>query len=182
MLDRKTDGPTGYDRLASRLASSDTIITLNYDTMLDSALHRNGWDPANGYALAGTKKKFKWKPIQLSAGATAIAPMLLKLHGSANWFVRGNVSTLKRVFTSKPVRITPPRENELAHHVRQVVPPMFGKLFDHSQSIKAERLHRCGFSNADVAALLGTTTNAINVALHRARKTSRRKSPKAKKK
>jgi hypothetical protein len=50
------------------------------------------------------------------------------------------------------------------------------------QSIKAERLHRCGFSNADVAALLGTTTNAINVALHRARKTSRRKSPKAKKK
>ena len=132
MLDRKTDGPTGYDRLASRLASSDTIITLNYDTMLDSALHRNGWDSANGYALAGTKKKFKWKPIQLPAGATAIAPMLLKLHGSANWFVRGNVSTLKRVFTSKPVRITPPRENELAHHVRQVVPPMFGKLFDHS--------------------------------------------------
>jgi len=131
MLDRSVNGPTGYDRLVSRLSSSDTIITLNYDTMLDSALHRRGWNPANGYALKGTKGKCKWKPVKLPDGTPAIAPALLKVHGSANWFVRGDVSTLSRVFSSKPVRITQPRENGLAKHVRQVVPPMFGKLFDH---------------------------------------------------
>lgn len=131
MLDRASDGETGYDRLASRLASSDTLITLNYDTMLDSALHRRGWDPATGYALAGTKRKFKWKAVALEDGQVPLNPTLVKVHGSANWFVRGDVSKLKRVFTSKPVRVTPPRENELADHVRQVVPPMFGKIFEH---------------------------------------------------
>lgn len=56
------------------------------------------------------------------------------------------------------------------------------QLGEVDQVIKTERLHRCGFSNADIAALLGTTTNAVNIALHRARKSSRKKSAKPKKK
>jgi hypothetical protein len=52
-------------------------------------------------------------------------------------------------------------------------------LGDVDQLIKTERLSRCGFSNSEIATLLGITTNAANVALHRARKGSR--GPRAKK-
>ena len=49
------------------------------------------------------------------------------------------------------------------------------QLGELDQNEKTERLSRIGFSSADIAALLGTTTNAVNVALHRARKRTRTK-------
>ena len=45
-------------------------------------------------------------------------------------------------------------------------------LGDVDQLVKTERLSRCGFSNSEIAALLGITTNAVNIALHRALKGS----------
>jgi len=44
------------------------------------------------------------------------------------------------------------------------------------QNEKAERLSRCGFTNTEIAVLLGSTANAVNVALHRARKTKKKTS------
>ena len=43
-------------------------------------------------------------------------------------------------------------------------------LGDLDQGLKAERLSRCGFSNTEIADLLGTSPNTINVALHKARR------------
>lgn len=63
---------------------------------------------------------------------------------------------------------------------------MLGALFasslgDISPDMKAERLSRCGFSNVQVAKILGMTANAVNVGLHRARhgtgSAPRRKTP-----
>jgi hypothetical protein len=56
---------------------------------------------------------------------------LLKLHGSVNWYVRGSYSNLSKVFTSKPVLVTGPRQNERKGYIRQIVPPMYGKVFEH---------------------------------------------------
>jgi hypothetical protein len=44
------------------------------------------------------------------------------------------------------------------------------QLGDMDQGIKAEHLSRCGFSNVEIADLLGMKANAVNVALHRVRK------------
>lgn len=55
-------------------------------------------------------------------------------------------------------------------------------LGDIDQLVKTERLSRCGFSNSAIATLLGITTNAVNVALHRARKGSRGSRAKKRKK
>ena len=43
-------------------------------------------------------------------------------------------------------------------------------LGDMEQGLKAQRLNRCGFSNIEIADLLGTTPNTVNVALHKIRK------------
>lgn len=43
-------------------------------------------------------------------------------------------------------------------------------LGDMEQGLKAQRLNRCGFSNIEIADLLGTTPNTVNVALHKKRK------------
>lgn len=48
------------------------------------------------------------------------------------------------------------------------------QLGEADQGVKAEHLSRCGFNSAEIAALLASTTNAINVALHRARKASKK--------
>jgi len=54
------------------------------------------------------------------------------------------------------------------------------QLGELDQNEKAERLSRCGFTNTEIAALLGSTSNAVNVALHRARKTRRKSSSRKK--
>lgn len=59
-------------------------------------------------------------------------------------------------------------------------------LGDIGQDLKAERLSRCGFTNVQIASILGTTANAVNVSLHRVRRGGRtrgrpRKAAKAKK-
>ena len=47
-------------------------------------------------------------------------------------------------------------------------------LGDLDQKLKADRLSRCGFSNTEIAHLLATTPNTINVALHSVRRKKKR--------
>jgi hypothetical protein len=49
------------------------------------------------------------------------------------------------------------------------------EMGDLDQSVKADRLSRCGYSNTEIADLLGTSPNTINVALHKARKGKKKK-------
>jgi hypothetical protein len=128
-LDVRSRGVTGYDRLAGRLETGDTIITLNYDTMLDSAMVRRGWDPSVGYGLGGGTGKIRWKRHR--GGEEPCTSRLLKLHGSLNWWVRGDTSTLANVFSKKPVLVTAPRFNQPSRMIRQIIPPIYGKVFDH---------------------------------------------------
>jgi hypothetical protein len=129
-LDVKSSGSTGYDRLSGRLETGDTVITLNYDTMLDSALVRRGWHPSVGYGLGGGTAKIRWK--RHPGVAESCKARVLKLHGSLNWWVRGDASTLANVFSKKPVLVTAPRFNQPSHMIRQIIPPIYGKVFDHS--------------------------------------------------
>ena len=55
-IEAEVSGQNHYIELVSRLEPGDTILTLNYDTLLDSALVDAGWDPAKGYALTGDRK------------------------------------------------------------------------------------------------------------------------------
>lgn len=131
LLDRQAIEETGYDRLARKLGRDDAIISLNYDTLLDSALVRRGWNPVVGYRLGGGKGKVEWEPDKANGNASVAGVSLLKLHGSLNWFVRGSYAGLSKVFASKPVLVSGPRRNEIGGHIRQIVPPIYGKIFEH---------------------------------------------------
>ncbi len=131
-LDRGPSQTTGYHRLCGMLGPNDTIITLNYDTVLDSALVDHGWDPRDGYCLTGGRRKVKWHPCTSPREPSVAGVQLLKLHGSLNWFVRGSFTQLSKVFSSKPTKVTPPRKNGLSGHIRQIVPPIYSKFFGHS--------------------------------------------------
>lgn len=155
LLDQQNYHSTGYDRLAKALRTGDTILTLNYDTLLDSALHRCGWDPIAGYGISGTKNKVDWSRIKMPEDQTALQLDLIKLHGSMNWFVRGNTSNLKKVFSSKPVRITQPRTNEISGHIRQIAPPIYAKIFEHKHWQNLWTLAFKALCDADVIVIIG---------------------------
>jgi len=146
---------TGYDRLASRLERKDAIITLNYDTTLDAALRREGWNPRTGYCIGGSANKVTW-PIQGPATNCRLRGLqLLKLHGSTNWWVRGTHATLQRVFSAKPVRISGPRSNEIGGHLRQIVPPIYGKVFAHEHWRKLWNQAFTALVNAEALVVVG---------------------------
>ena len=142
-LDNSSTTQTAYDRLVSSLGPNDALITLNYDTLLDSALVRRGWDPKAGYCLGGGERKVNWVPKHADTEINLRKVCLLKLHGSVNWYVRGSMRNLYVVFTKKPVRVENPRKNEIKGHVRQIVPPIYGKVFshDHWRNLWSEAFH-----------------------------------------
>ena len=133
-IEEKVDPHNLYRRLVSHLTPGDTILTLNYDTLLDSALVEAGWDPAKGYGLIGGSGKIRWTRPRPAAAATLQDVKLLKLHGSLNWYVRGSFANLTQVFEKKPSKILvsqKPRVNEFQQYVRQIAPPIYGKFFGH---------------------------------------------------
>lgn len=165
VLDSPSGPETGYDRLASALERDDTVITLNYDTMLDSALARRGWNPAKGYAVGGSANKVRWRP-KASTTSTCDGVVLLKLHGSVNWWVRGSRASLSNVFSKKPVVITAPRRNSKSGRIRQIIPPIYGKVFTHSHWRSLWKMAFDALCGAEILVVVGCSLIETDYHLH----------------
>lgn len=87
-----------HSALVDNLSSADTILSFNYDWLIDETLRRTAtskWNPRRGYGVgayslgpkaAGTKY---WACVHPSSGKKhypGSSMTLLKLHGSMNWF------------------------------------------------------------------------------------------------
>jgi len=135
-IEAQTKSTTLYDSLVAKLGPQDCVITLNYDTLLDSALVRSGWDPCTGYCLTGGSNKIEWQMQRPNPSPRLKNIRLLKLHGSLNWYVRGSFRDLSAVFQKKPTKVRVsqmPRVSETNGYIRQIVPPIYGKFFGHNQ-------------------------------------------------
>lgn len=123
-----------YATLVNALEPGDTLITLNYDTVLDSVLMSRGWNPVAGYCLTGGPQKYKWKMPKPASAQHLLNVKLLKLHGSLNWQVKGTYKDIHKVFEAKPSRVIltdSPGLNETKGYIRQIIPPIYGKFFQH---------------------------------------------------
>lgn len=124
-----------YKELAGLLENGDTVITLNYDTLIDRELLLRGWNPTCGYGanLSHTLKGYRKKRFTEEQPLKNVK--LLKLHGSFNWFTRKNkTDALDMIFKKKPSLVFSPdsvRWNEKKRYVRQIIPPVYGKFFSH---------------------------------------------------
>ena len=70
------------DKSVSRIKKGDTIITFNYDLLLEQGLLRKGlWNPEDGYCLGEVEGEEK----KLLANLNQSEVKILKMHGSVSW-------------------------------------------------------------------------------------------------
>ena len=86
-LNEIANGPVSrpHLELASVFSSQDTVITFNWDTLIERALMTHGsWRVDDGYAMK-PRKVFRdtWKNPKVDGNDSRV--MILKLHGSTNW-------------------------------------------------------------------------------------------------
>jgi len=88
------DGPASVAKsdvledVLSHLKAGDTVITFNYDTVIEESFPIKGpfWNPEDGYAVDATGKSKGWaKAFIQKRGDKASEIELVKLHGSLNW-------------------------------------------------------------------------------------------------
>lgn len=88
-----------YSEMVNQISEGDTLLTFNWDTILDRVLYETGrWFPDDGYGISfDSLLDKKWR----DCNSTSSFCKLLKLHGSTNWlggYVTRNLQTGKRMW------------------------------------------------------------------------------------
>lgn len=125
-----------HDQLAKALNADDTIISFNYDCLMDGALARNGgrsWSAKNGYGLDVAGNLDPWDSVVAGPGRRAANPIrLLKLHGSLNWD-RANPA----LPTTTTIQLRADPYAATARSKSEIVPPVWDKTIAGDDVFKA---------------------------------------------
>jgi hypothetical protein len=127
------DNLNHHEMIALSLQPGDTLMTLNYDTLMDNALVEAGWSPQKGYGFQSKVIYNGNKPKKYSPNLRNVK--LLKPHGSFNWFAKGSFTRLEQTLGTRPVsevRITKlPKlyDSRAKRLVRFFIPPLYTKFF-----------------------------------------------------
>ncbi len=110
--------PKLYLEFARRLRPDDFVVTFNYDTLLESALDAVG-TPYRLYP-------FRYKSVDEYAGTVdndIAEVVVLKMHGSIDWFDRVGFERLQSEFQRRGVKI-PPTDIVFSHEEELGVSPL----------------------------------------------------------
>ena len=129
---RHRSGVDHYERLAARLQPGDALVCLNYDTTMDNALAARGWNARTGYGFELNAKKVRIID-NFPRGPALRDVLLLKPHGSLNWFSKGSIRHFEKVLDGRRppnVEMTHvPKANVKKGYVRLFIPPLYVKFF-----------------------------------------------------
>ena len=129
----KRDNLSHHEMIAKSLSPGDVIMTLNYDTLMDNALCAVGWDPRVGYGFQTNVKYMFTRP---PTNPNLRGVVLLKPHGSFNWFAKDKSDDIESVLERRPVsrivisRLPMLNERRNQHLVRLFIPPLYTKFFN----------------------------------------------------
>lgn len=111
VLNEVQNGPVSedYSAFVSSLRTGDTVVTFNWDTLLDRALEtHSAWTPDSGYGVQFHRAlEDKWRRAKRGQGTGDFT--YLKLHGSTSWLVNYNtwhLGTGDRIMVSTRHRTT----------------------------------------------------------------------------
>lgn len=107
-----------HGRIAASLRPRDTVISFNYDCLIDRALQQEGlrrWKPAESYGFPINEGLNLWDHAPVRGPSTVNPIRLLKPHGSLNWVIDS---------ANESVRLTEPY---LAETADSIVPPSWDK-------------------------------------------------------
>ncbi|HWP33050.1 MAG TPA: hypothetical protein VNL97_04815 [Solirubrobacterales bacterium] len=112
-----------HDHLVSALRPGDTVVTFNYDCLIDYSLRdiaKRNWDSETGYGLDARGYLDAWRDHSGIGRFPVKQIKLLKLHGSMNWGTdaQGRLQLLATPYDSRS-------EDDLC-----IVPPLWQKSFD----------------------------------------------------
>lgn len=112
-----------HERLAGALSAKDSLISFNYDCLMDRALGpalRRRWMPASGYGFTINDGLEEWQDHSGSGPHPKRSFLMLKPHGSLNWSRHGNTGW--RLRADEYARRD---ADEL-----EIIPPLMQKNFD----------------------------------------------------
>jgi hypothetical protein len=148
-----------HKKLVDMMKNDDTIITFNYDCLIDEALKRHGkgkWNPRYGYGFKlGSRGTFlkgdqHWRPSQVASRKQTIK--LYKLHGSLHFIISGyRVQLKERPYTKQAgsLRFT-------------IIPPESSKRYEEGAFARIWKLASQAIHGANSLVIIGYSIPATD--------------------
>lgn len=92
------------DKLSSLIEPNDTVITFNYDILIEQVLWRHGiWNPLDGYGIGKIHRHEELDHTSFKESEVTV----IKLHGSINWGTPNWLGNEIEIYTTHPLTNMP---------------------------------------------------------------------------
>lgn len=151
------------EKTVSIIEKGDTVITFNYDLLLEQGLLNRGlWNPKDGYCVGEVKEE----GLDLLENLNQSEVRVLKMHGSVSWESPSWHNSNLRILLKDPYKDLPffDEINTMKNVVEKkysyyqshhVILPTFMKFYRNSWEIKLVKLAVNALSNAEEVYIIG---------------------------